>query len=118
VIPYRIACGLAPVLAGASLAMSTLIYIEPTPQVEVTQFDLDCNHKSIPWSMVSDISLVSGGKWHEYAQLTLDPHMVAGQAATVSCEIDGTTAGYNAVYDAIRTAWLADQDPPAGDLDN
>ena len=45
--------------------------------------------------------------------LTLDAPVVGG-SFVLSCRIDGMTAGYEAVFDAIHSAWLHNGVPNVG----
>lgn len=105
---FRVACVAMPLLLLGSAALAAFTYFSPRPSVTVTPFGLVCDSQTIRWAAISEMSLVQVGarwRWQEYASLTLDPRVSAGHASA-ECKVDGTTAGYQMVYDTIHKAWL------------
>lgn len=110
---YSLCLVIFSLFAIAGLIWSVNTFSSPTPRILLTTKSLSCDKDRIDWQAVSSIALTSGSRWHEYAKLSIDPahrndrglSPTAYRRGYVSCEIDGTGAGYLAVYDAIEAAW-------------
>jgi hypothetical protein len=98
-------------IIGFTLTAYTLT--SSAPKLLVTATGLKCDKDRIDWQDVSALSLVSDYRTHEFVRLAIDPARINNfrfsptvyQHGYFSCEIDGTGAGYLAVYNAIEAAW-------------
>jgi hypothetical protein len=110
---YGLVIGLFVLFALGGFGRTLVLLIHPRPQILVTPTALSCDEGQVAWQHVIAISPESGGSAHDYAKVTLDTVNPFLQDRTFNCEIDGTGAGYVAVYNAIETAWQKAKDKPA-----
>jgi hypothetical protein len=102
---YGLTFGVCLILAIVGLVWAVYTMTHTIPQILITPKILACDEGQVAWEHVAAISLAAGGRAHEYAELTLDQPNPMSRRRTFRCEIDGTSAGYIAVYNAIETAW-------------
>jgi hypothetical protein len=110
---YGFTFGVCLMFAVGGLVWAAYTLSNPQPQILVTPTFLACDEGQVAWAHVTAISLAPGGRTREYAKVTLDTVNPFLQGRTFNCEIDGTGAGYLAVYNAIEAAWQKAKEKPA-----
>ena len=112
-------------IGGLALAalfgmVAIFAYLAPQAKIVLTPTELRCDGLRIAWRDISNITLKSDGS-DRYAHLVLalsyfklppsidDPE----RNGAIDCRVTGTSAGYEAVFDALRAAWLKGTNEPA-----